>query len=318
MAVRSPDRPTVLALRAPGIGDLLTAVPALRALRRGLPGSELVLATPGPLAGLAGLIGGIDRVVPAEGPGSLQWTGPPPRLAVNLHGRGPQSIDALRATRPDALLTHRHPDRPGVPGPPWRCGTHEVRRWCDLVGDAGLPADPDDLDLAVPDRPPPARGAVVLHPGAAQASRRWPAARFAEVARALAADGHRVVVTGSAAERDVTAEVVARAGLPGTADLAGRCPFPTLAALVAAARLLVCGDTGPAHLATAYRTPSVLLFGPSAPSRWGPARDGGHTVLWAGDLGDPHADRTDPGLLAIGTAEVLHAARTRLAATATR
>lgn len=306
--------PQVLALRAPGIGDLLTAVPALRGLRRGFPEARLVLAAPAGLCGLIELIGGIDAATPADGPAGLRWSGPPPRLAVNLHGRGPQSIDALGATRPDELLTHRHPDRPGVTGPPWQPEVHEVRRWCDLVDDYGLDADPDDLTLARPDPPAPVADAVVIHPGAAHASRRWPVERFAEIARALHADGHRVVVTGSPAERELTAEVSSRAGLPGAADLAPRCTPELLAALVAAARLVVCGDTGTAHLATAYRTPSVLLFGPTTPRRWGPERDGPHTVLWNGTTGDPHGDRPDPGLLRIGATEVLHAARARLGA----
>lgn len=310
MAVSAP--PQVLALRAPGIGDLLTAVPALRALRRGFPAARLVLAAPPGLTGLVELIGGIDATTPAEGPDGLHWAGPPPRLAVNLHGSGPQSIDALRATRPDELLTHGHPDRPGVTGPPWQSEVHEVRRWCDLVDGYGLPADTTDLTLAHPDLPAPVPDAVVIHPGAAHMSRRWPPERFAQVARALHADGHHVVVTGSPAEGDLTAEVTARAGLPAAADLAPRCTPELLAALVAAARLVVCGDTGTAHLATAYRTPSVLLFGPTTPERWGPERDGPHTVLWDGTTGDPHGDRPDPGLLRIGATEVLHAARARL------
>ncbi|SFN27985.1 ADP-heptose:LPS heptosyltransferase [Pseudonocardia ammonioxydans] len=313
MAVTGRDRPPVLALRAPGIGDLLTAVPALRALRRGFPGDRLVLAAPAGLTGIVELIGGIDATVAADGPTGLHWSGPPPRLAVNLHGSGPQSIDALQATRPGELLTHRHPDRPGVCGPPWRSEVHEVRRWCDLVVGAGLQADPDDLDLARPATAPPVTDAVLVHPGAAHPSRRWPPGRFAELARALHAEGHRVVVTGGPAERELTAEVTARAGLPRSADLAPRCTLELLTALVAAARLVVCGDTGPAHLATAYRTPSVLLFGPTPPQRWGPERDGPHTVLWAGTTGDPHGDRPDPGLLQIGTGRVLRAARARLA-----
>jgi ADP-heptose:LPS heptosyltransferase len=310
-----PDPPVVLALRAPGMGDLLTAVPALRALRRGFPEARLVLATPAPLAGLAGLVGGVDDVVDADGPGSLRWCGPPPRLAVNLHGSGPQSIDALRATRPDALLTHRHPDRPDVSGPSWSPDTHEVRRWCGLLATHGLDADPDDLDLAVPADPPAAaKGAVVVHPGAAHRARRWPPTRFAAVARALHDDGHRVVVTGGPGERDLTAAVSRAAGLPAGADLGGRADPVGLAALVATASLLVCGDTGPAHLATAYRTPSVLLFGPTPPDRWGPLREPErHLVLWRGERGDPHGDRPHPGLLAIGTGEALAAARAHLA-----
>jgi len=70
----------------------------------------------------------------------------------------------------------------------------------------------------------------------------------------------------------------------------------------------VCGDTGVAHLATALGTPSVVLFGPTSPARWGPPPDRAiHQVLWAGRTGDPHASRPDPGLLAIGENEVLQA-----------
>ena len=58
-----------------------------------------------------------------------------------------------------------------------------------------------------------------------------------------------------------------------------------------------------AHLATAYGTPSVLLFGPTAPSRWGPPADGPHEVLWCGDgTGDPWGDEPDPALLRITAA----------------
>ena len=81
-----------------------------------------------------------------------------------------------------------------------------------------------------------------------------------------------------------------------------------LAAAIAVAGRVVCGDTGVAHLATALGTPSVVLFGPTSPSRWGPPRDRPiHRVLWAGRTGDPHASRPDPGLLAIGEDEVLQA-----------
>jgi ADP-heptose:LPS heptosyltransferase len=81
-----------------------------------------------------------------------------------------------------------------------------------------------------------------------------------------------------------------------------------LAAIVGGAGRLVCGDTGVAHLATALGTPSVVLFGPTAPAHWGPPPDRPiHRVLWAGRTGDPHASRPHEGLLAIGTADVLEA-----------
>ena len=90
--------------------------------------------------------------------------------------------------------------------------------------------------------------------------------------------------------------------------LAGRTDLLGLAAVVAASARVACGDTGLAHLATALRTPSVVLFGPTPPSRWGPPADRPwHRVLWAGRTGDPHAEAPDPGLLAIGVDDVLDA-----------
>jgi ADP-heptose:LPS heptosyltransferase len=81
---------------------------------------------------------------------------------------------------------------------------------------------------------------------------------------------------------------------------------------VAAARLVVSGDTGIAHLASAYRTPSVILFGPTSPERWGPPATNPATVIWRGVTGDPHGRRVNPALLAIGSDEVLKAAEARL------
>ena len=292
MAVGRPARQAagVLVLRALGLGDLLTGVPALRALRRGRPGERIVLAAPAGLAPLAALTGAVDAVLPQAGLDRPLATDRP-RLAVNLHGRGPQSTDLLRATRPGELWSYGE-------GPQWRDGEHEVDRWCRLLAHHGVPADPADLALERPAVASPAPGAVVLHPGAAAGARRWPVDRFAAVAVALGRE-HRVVATAGPSERDL-AEAVGTEVL--TPDLL------ELAALVADAALVVCGDTGVAHLATAYGTPSVLLFGPTPPAEWGP-RSGPHTVLWTGGRGDPHGAHPDPGLLRISVADVLTAAR---------
>ena len=68
---------------------------------------------------------------------------------------------------------------------------------------------------------------------------------------------------------------------------------------------VVCGDNGIAHLAIALGTPSVVLFGPVPPAEWGAPPDRRHHVaLWAGQRGDPHAEKVDPGLLSITVAEV--------------
>jgi ADP-heptose:LPS heptosyltransferase len=147
-----------------------------------------------------------------------------------------------------------------------------------------------------------------VHPGAASAARRWPAERFAAVARAEADDGRSVVVTGTPGEVNLAEEVAARAGLLDNSVVAGRTDLRGLAAFVAAAGRVVCGDTGLAHLATALRTPSVVLFGPVSPAHWGPPPDRPwHRALWAGRTGDPHADTPDAGLLEIGVPDVVTA-----------
>ncbi|WP_147136862.1 glycosyltransferase family 9 protein [Stackebrandtia albiflava] len=301
MAVTRP----VLVLRALGVGDLLTAVPALRALRRAAPGRRVLLAAPEGLAELVAMIDAVDELWPTAGLGALRAPAPVPELAVNLHGSGPQSIDDLRATGAPGLLSHRHPERPDVDGPPWRDELHEVDRWCRLVEYTGVTADRGDLGLP-PVAPHAEAGAIVVHPGAAYPARRWPASRFHRVVRELHRRGHRVVVTGGPSERGLAAAVARGTGLGAGQVLAGRTGLAELAAVVASARLVICGDTGVGHLATAFGTPSVLLFGPTPPKRWGPPPERTrHRVMWAGDVGDPLGDRPDPGLLLLHPDRVL-------------
>jgi ADP-heptose:LPS heptosyltransferase len=149
-----------------------------------------------------------------------------------------------------------------------------------------------------------------VHPGAASPARRWPVDRWATVVRALVDDGHDIVLTGSAGERPLAESIHAAAGVggPRCVTAAGTTDIAGLANLVASARLVLCGDTGVAHLATAFATPSVVLFGPVSPDRWGPITGGPHRALWAGRVGDPHGTEPDPGLLLLSTAEVLTAA----------
>ncbi|MFI1423055.1 glycosyltransferase family 9 protein [Streptomyces sp. NPDC020731] len=306
-------RPRLLVLRALGLGDLLAGVPALRALRRAFPGHELVLAAPAELQPVAASMGAVDRLLSASAPGravprALDWDGPPPDLAVDLHGNGPPSHRLLQTLHPRRLFAFAHPDTPEIDGPRWWAEEHERDRWCRFLEFYGVPADPADLRLPRPQSASPGPGAVVLHPGAGAPSRCWPVDRYAAVATALRERGHRVVVTGGAGEDDLVARLAKQARLPDTDTFGGGLPFERLSALVAGARAVVSGDTGIAHLAVAHATSSVTLFGPVPPSRWGPPRDPRHRVLWhPGPEGDPHGRRTDPALLRIGTDDVLHA-----------
>jgi ADP-heptose:LPS heptosyltransferase len=299
-------------VRALGLGDFLTGVPAYRALRAAYPGYEIVLAAPPRFAALAALTGAVDRVLPTGELQPVPWPGPPPAVAADLHGNGPASHDLVRAVGAPVTMMYASPANPRVDGPWWAAEEHEVTRWCRLLGWWGIPADPGALRLAPPARPPRVSAAVVVHPGAASGSRRWPAARFADVARAMAALGLPVVITGNQVERALAEQVAQAAGLGREAVLAGRTGLAGLAAVVAAASMVISNDTGIAHLAVAYGIPSVTLFGPVSPALWGPPRDSPrHLALWKGTgtrPGDAHGTQPDPRLLRIEVGEVLEAA----------
>jgi ADP-heptose:LPS heptosyltransferase len=304
------DRPIVLSLRALGLGDLLTAIPALRGVADAFPEHRKVLAAPRSLAALAVMSGAVDEIIDTRELGAISIDGPVD-VAVNVHGRGPESHRSLCALQPRRLIAFEHPDVDASTGSPrWRRDEHEVARWCRLLSEVGIDADPRRLDLPHP--APPVRfdvtDATVVHPGAASAARRWPAARWAAVARAEVAAGHRVLVTGTARERPLATAIADAARLDPSSVLAGRTSVTDLAAIVANAGIVLSGDTGIAHLAVAFATPSVTLFGPTDPAHWGPSVDRQeHRVVWNGTTGDPHGDHVDPGLLRIGVLDVLDA-----------
>lgn len=301
-----PDgTPEVLALRALKLGDLLVAVPAIRAIKRAHPDHRLILAVPGWLDPILDLVEGVDALLPAPGldaPLSI----PPGRVdtVVNLHGAGPESrqlLDALGARR---KVGHR---APGWDGPEWLDGIHERVRWARLVTSHGMPADPDDVALLDPGasgRP----GAAVVHVGAFYGCRQWPVERFARVVGALERDGLEVVLTGSEAERNRAIAVAERAGMPEDRILAGRIGLREFASVIADARIVVSPDTGAAHLASAYRVPSVIIFGPAPVEEWGPP-PGPHIVLTDARLrvGDTFGAEPDPALMAVQVEDVLRA-----------
>nr|WP_098408754.1 glycosyltransferase family 9 protein [Microbacterium agarici] len=300
---RDPDVPELLVLRALKLGDLLVAVPAIHAVRRAKPEHRLVLAMPSWLRPIVDLVGGVDALHATPGlddasgiePGRID-------IAINMHGNGAESrrfIDGLRAR---SVVAH------GEDGPAWIDGALERYRWVRLVEAFGMPGDPDDVAILRPLVVPPVARAAVVHVGAFYGSRRWPVDRFARVAEALAADGRRVVFTGSEPERSRALAVAQRAGLPDECVLAGRMSLEQFAAQIADAELVVSADTGAAHLASAYGIPSVILFGPAPPDEWGPP-PGPHIVLTDASQrrGETFSDEPDPALLAVSVPDVLAA-----------
>jgi ADP-heptose:LPS heptosyltransferase len=124
------------------------------------------------------------------------------------------------------------------------------------------------------DRPVPGgrRLLVGLHASGGREIKQWDLARFADVATLVArSHGATIILTGSGSDRAIVDRV--KRGLPGglsVIDASGSLDLVTLAALLEKLDLLITPDTGPMHLAAAVGTPTVALFGPSDPARWGP------------------------------------------------
>ncbi len=165
-----PGRPvtshTLLVLRALKLGDLLVAVPALHALRRAFPDHRLVYAGPAWLADVLELVGGFE-MLPTKGlemplavaPGTVD-------IAVNLHGRGPESTSLLEALGARPVDYARAQPAAGRRG--WS-EMHERERWTHLLRWHGIDADPLDVRLS---RPMPSRPVESSTPARGRAARR--------------------------------------------------------------------------------------------------------------------------------------------------
>jgi len=113
---------------------------------------------------------------------------------------------------------------------------------------------------------------VVLHVGAGTPAKRWPAGHWREVAGRLAVEqAARVVLVGGREDRGLGRTILGDRDWPGVRDWIGRLSLDQLAALIEQADLLVGADSGPAHLAGAVGTPTVVLFsGTNDPQQWRP------------------------------------------------
>jgi len=298
----------VAVFRALQLGDMLVAVPALRALRAAFPRAHLTLVGQPWARELARRLPWLDGFLAFPGypglperepePGAIdaffdQVAQLDPDLAVQLHGSGEIS-NTIVARFGARRIAGFHPAGEASPDPrwfvPWPAVGREAERLMQLPLHLGAPntglalefplqaADHLELERFWAGNGGPARDYICIHPGARWRSRRWPAERFAAVADALRGRGHRIVLTGSAGETQTLAAFRSYVGEPPI-DASGRTSLGGLGALIAGARLLLCNDTGVAHLAPAVGTPAVIVSSGADVRRWAPLDSGRHRML---------------------------------------
>ena len=303
----------IAVLRGGGLGDLMFALPAVAALKAAYPDASVtLLGTPVHAELLSQTVGPVDETVIlpfSEGvrPGPEDddelerfFAGMRARnfdLAVQLHGGGRYSNPFLLRLGARHTVGTRTADAARLERTvPYLYYQHEPLRALEVAGFAGAP--PRELEARLQALPEfrrqleqellgnggPGHGnggpgnhrVLVIHPGATDERRRWPAERFAAVARKAADDGFRVYVVGDSSEKELAETVVELAAQPsGTAQsgtvqsqdvgpavesLAGKLSLGELAALLAGSAVVVANDSGPRHLAQALGTPTVGIF----------------------------------------------------------
>jgi lipopolysaccharide heptosyltransferase II len=289
----------ILCVRLDGVGDVLMTTPALRALRISGEGPrELTLLTSTSGADLLPLLPDLGDAIAFEAPWMKATASPdsardrrmisairdrrfdaaviftvcsqnPLPAAVLCHLADVPLRLAHCRENPYGLLTRWIPDVEGE-----RARRHEVRRQLDLVAAIGARPDSESMAVHIPERArdeaarellgigiarPAEDPWIAVHPGASAHSRRYPEEGFATVGDALAEAGHRIVFTGSFAERDLVGSIRSRMRRPSS-SLAGRLTIEELAAVLSLAPLAIANNSGPAHLAAAVGTPIVDLY----------------------------------------------------------
>lgn len=288
----------IAVLRGGGLGDLIFALPAIEALAVAYPQAEIVLLgtrmherllsdRPGPVARVEvlphtrGVNSGDDATDEIATASFLRrMSNERFDLACQLHGGGRYSNPFVRALKarhsvgtatPDAVLLDRTL--------PYLYYQHEVVRWLETVSLAGAaPIHGEPHITVTADERARARalvgssldGLMVIHPGATDPRRRWPAEHFAEVARRAAIDGMRVVLVGDGADAELASRIAedaahaADASAPAAGgailSLAGRLSLSELAGVLAGADVFVGNDSGPRHLAQAVGAPTASVF----------------------------------------------------------
>ncbi len=343
---------TVLIIQPDHLGDILLSQPAVRAIREQHPGSRLV-AIVGPWSReVVTIAWDVDEIVTIDFPGFTRQAVASPvapyRLLIGEARRlREQRSHTAYALRPDgwwaawlaslAAPNVRTSNDPAVQ--PFSTSTvatidgeHAVQRsWRIAVeSEAVVNPVPNTHPISIPISASAAADArellhhhhltgkyVVIHPGSGAPVKEWPQYRWTAVARSLSAYGYHLVLTGGSAETDQCSAIAD--AVDGAISLAGATSVAVLSEVLRGASLALGPDCGPLHLATAVDTPTIHLFGPSDPGRYGPWGDPRrHRILSAnwrcarcGDLSMTRAAGCGC-MLAIQIDDVLDSARVML------
>ncbi|NLR63120.1 glycosyltransferase family 9 protein [Chitinophaga varians] len=302
------DVQRIIILRALKLGDLLCTVPAFRALRLAYPRAHITLAgLPWAAIFRERFSHYIDDLVifpgfaglPEKEPDTFAFAAFMQKqrqthydLALQMQGDGTIINDIVMqwnarytagfmpaGERPPSSLFTTYPE-----------DLHEINRHLHLLEHIGVPVPNTMLEFPLTSADKRAFEALALpagdyeyvciHPGASVPERQWPAAYFAAIADYLASEGWKIVLTGTAQEKNLTAEVKRYMRFPAI-DLAGGTSLGCMAQLIRSSRALICNCTGVSHIAAATATPSLVISMDGEPHRWAPLLQHLHcTIDW--------------------------------------
>jgi lipopolysaccharide heptosyltransferase II len=290
---------TVLVLRFSAVGDVVLTAPAVFALRQAWPEARIVYAIKERLAHLVEHNPDVDDVIAlGDGEGPLSYArrlrAVQPTVVLDLHGKIRSRILRALLPRVRKVVWHKRDFRDTLPVKlalrPYHASMLFADRYHAAVEElVGRPLPKGKLqyflgpeDLAVADGVlrkaglDPSQPVLGLSPGANWATKRWPAERFAGLARRALERGLQVAVQGSAAEAQL-AQIVVR-GAPGAVDLSGKLDLRGLGGFIARCAAFVANDSGPMHMARALGVPTLAFFGSTDPTMFDFR---GHEVLFA-------------------------------------
>lgn len=297
---------TALIVKLAAIGDVVMALPMVTALRDVAPDCRITWLAGRTSAALLACVRNIDEVVAVDDRAILAGNAMQKARAVLAAWRAlaGRSFDVALIAHSDTryrllAMPIRSPDRrwlgSALPRPGLIAGRNYTAEYVRLVtGDDANRADlppPPAVDAPLPEAiarellafSPESSPLVVMAPGGARNPartdnlRRWPVARYAELARRLHGEGNAIAIVGDAGDAWVRP---AFASLP-VLDLIGRTDLPSLVALYRQCAVAVAHDSGPLHLARLAGAPVVALFGPTLPRAFVPPGPGTR-ILWPG------------------------------------